>query len=268
MTLNVTVKWVWSFPDKAMEWTDNAIVLGIRKHGETSVIAELLTRERGRHLGLVHGGRSRTMRPILQPGNSVRVSWRARLDEHLGQFKLEGETFRAARLMETAHGIYALQTLASHLRLLPERDAHLSLYETLAIVLDNLDEPDIAAELVVRFELALLEELGFGLDLSACAATGTRSNLLYVSPKSGRAVSAEAGKPWAEKMLALPSFLLERDIERIDSASLNDIESGFALTEFFFDRNVHGPRGLQLPPERASLLRAVKSKLQGTKNDV
>lgn len=240
-----------------MEWTDDAIVLGVRKHGETSVIAELMTRERGRHLGLVQGGRSRTMRPVLQPGNSVRATWRARLDEHLGQFRIEGESLRAARLMETAHGIYALQTLSSHLRLLPERDAHGALYETLSIILDNLDEPDIAAELVVRFELAILEELGFGLDLSACAATGTRSNLLYVSPKSGRAVSAEAGQPWADKMLQLPSFLLVRDIARIDSASLEDIVAGFALTTYFLERNVHGPRGIGIPPERESLIRAV-----------
>ena len=240
-----------------MEWTDEAIVLGVRKHGETSAIAELMTRERGRHLGLVQGGRSRQMRPVLQPGNTVTATWRARLDEHLGQFKIEAETLRAARLMENAHGIYALQTLASHLRLLPERDAHTALYATLAIVLDNLEAPDIAAELVVRFEMAMLEELGFGLDLAACAATGSRNNLVYVSPKSGRAVSLDAGKPWADRMLVLPSFLLERDLERIESASLEDIEAGFALTRHFFWRNIHGPRGIDIPPERESLLKAV-----------
>ncbi|MEP0943541.1 MAG: DNA repair protein RecO [Rhizobiaceae bacterium] len=240
-----------------MEWTDEAIVLGVRKHGETTVIAELMTRDRGRHLGLVQGGRSRTMRPVLQPGNSVRVTWRARLDEHLGQFRIEPERLRAAELMENAHGIYALQTLASHLRLLPERDAHMALYETLSIVLDNLQAADIAAELVVRFELAMLDELGFGLDLSACAATGTRQNLVYVSPRTGRAVSHEAGQPWADRMLMLPSFLLERDLERLESASLEDIEAGFALTKHFFWRNIHGPRGIEIPPERESLLKAV-----------
>ncbi len=245
-----------------MEWSDQAIVLGVRKHGETSVIAELLTRDRGRHLGLVHGGRSRKMRPVLQPGNSVSVTWRARLDEHLGSFRIEGENLRAARLMESAHGIFALQTLASHVRLLPERDAHLALYNSLEIVLDNLDQPDIAAEMVVRFELAILEELGFGLDLSSCVATGTRSNLLYVSPKSGRAVSAEAGKPWIDKMLPLPAFLLERDMARIDSAPLEEIEAGFALTAFFLERNVHSPRDMPLPNERASLQKAVIKALQ------
>ena len=246
-----------------MEWTDAAIVLGVRKHGETSVIAELMTKQRGRFLGLVQGGRSRKMRPVLQPGNTVRATWRARLDEHLGQFKIEGEALRAAQLMENAHAIFALQTLASHLRLLPERDAHQGLYDVFEIVLDNLSAAEIAAEMVVRFELALLEELGFGLDLSACAASGTRNNLLYVSPKSGRAVSAEAGQPWADKLLELPSFLLERDIARVESASLEDISSGFKLTGFFFDRHIHGPRGILLPSERESLLRAVERELKG-----
>ena len=245
-----------------MEWTDEAIVLGVRKHGETTVIAELMTRDRGRHLGLVQGGRSRTMRPVLQPGNSVRVTWRARLDEHLGQFRIEPEKLRAAELMESAHGIYALQTLASHLRLLPERDSHVALYDTLAIVLDNLQAPDIAAELVVRFEMAMLDELGFGLDLAACAATGTRQNLVYVSPRTGRAVSHEAGQPWADRMLMLPFFLLERDLARIESASLEDVEAGFALTQHFFWRNIHGPRGIEIPPERESLLKAIRRLLK------
>jgi DNA repair protein RecO (recombination protein O) len=247
-----------------MEWTDEAIVLGVRKHGETSVIAELMTRHRGRHLGLVQGGRSRVMRPVLQPGNSVKATWRARLDEHLGQFRIEAKHHRAARLMENAHAIYAVQTLASHLRLLPERDAHAALYHTLEIVLDNLDAPDIAAELVIRFELAMLDELGFGLDLTACAASGTRSNLIYVSPRTGRAVSAEAGKPWADKMLGLPSFLLERDMERIESASPEDIQAGFALTTHFFWHHIHGPRGIDMPSERTSLQKAVLKLLQPT----
>ena len=245
-----------------MEWTDEAIVLGVRKHGETSVIAELMTRDHGRHLGLVQGGRSRKMRPILQPGNSVTGTWRARLDEHLGQFKIEAENLRAAHLMNSAHAIYALQTLSSHLRLLPERDAHQALYKTLLVVLENLQEPDIAAELVVRFELVLLDELGFGLDLSSCAATGSRQNLVYVSPKSGRAVSHEAGQPWSDQMLVLPTFLLERELGMLQSASMEDIEAGFHLTRHFFWRNIHGPRGTELPSERESLLRAVRKKLQ------
>ena len=246
-----------------MEWTDEAIVLGVKKHGETSVVAELMTRDRGRCLGLVRGGRSRTLRPVLQPGNSVRATWRARLDEHLGQFKIEAEKLRAARLMESAHAVYALQTLSSHLRLLPERDGHAALYETFSIIIDSLDAPEIAAEMVIRFELAMLEELGFGLDLTTCAATGSRQNLVYVSPKSGRAVSGEAGQPWAAKMLALPGFLLDRDMERVEGASLDEIAHGFELTQYFLQRHIHGPRGIDIPAERDSLISTVRKALAG-----
>lgn len=244
-----------------MEWTDEAVVLGVRKHGETSVIAELMTRQRGRHLGLVHGGRSRTMRPLLQPGNSVRATWRARLDEHLGQFKIEADRLRAADLMLTAHGLYALQTIANHLRLLPERDAHHDLYAMLLVVLDNLENPALAGEVVVRFELAMLEELGFGLDLSACAATGSTANLLYVSPKSGRAVGAQAGKPFADRMLPLPQFLRTRDHARASGADWEDLQAGFDLTRFFMDRNVYGPRQIKPPVERDSFIAAARRAL-------
>ena len=241
-----------------MEWFDEAIVIGVRKHGETSVIAELMTLERGRHLGLVQGGRSRTMRPVLQPGNSVRATWRARLDEHLGQFRLEGERLRAGELMQAAHGIYAVQIVSSLLRLLPERDAHPALYRMFAIILDHLEEPHIAAELVARFELAILDELGFGLDLTRCAATGASNDLLYVSPKSGRAVSGDAGVPYADKLLALPAFFLARDTEDVETASSADIADGFALTGLFLHRHVYGPRAIQPPAERESLIRLIK----------
>ncbi|MFD0915750.1 DNA repair protein RecO [Pseudahrensia aquimaris] len=245
-----------------MEWTDDAVVLGVKKHGETSVIAELMTRERGRHLGLVQGGRSRTLRPLLQPGNSVRAVWRARLEDHLGQFKLESTGARAAKLMETPHGVYALQTIAAHLRLLPERDAHPALFAMLNIVLDNLTAPDIAGELFVRFELAILDELGFGLDLTQCAATGRRRDLIYVSPKSGRAVNREAGAPYAERMLPLPPFLLVANPLEVESASLATIEDGFRLTGFFLDRHVFGPRAIDCPPERDGLIRAVRRAME------
>ena len=244
-----------------MEWADDAVVLGVRKHGETSVIAELMTKERGRHLGLVNGGRSRAMRPLLQPGNSVRAVWRARLEDHLGTLRIEGDKLRAATLMEQPHCIYALQTLATHLRLLPERDAHPALYETLNIVLDNLEAPDIAAELVVRFELALLDELGFGLDLTRCASTGARTDLIYVSPKSGIAVSKQAGAPYADRMLTLPDFLLVKEKFTVEHAPLEAILDGFKLTDFFFDRHVYGPRAIDRPPERESLIRAVRKAL-------
>ncbi|MER8481932.1 DNA repair protein RecO [Mesorhizobium sp. M1322] len=238
-----------------MEWRDEGIILGTRKHGETSAILEVMTRAHGRHLGLVRGGRSRKQQPVLQPGNRVDLLWRARLDEHLGTFQVEAIEMNAARLMDSAVAIYGLQTMAAHLRLLPERDAHDGLYETLAVMIAHLDDADAAGELVARFELLILDELGFGLDLSQCAATGARQDLAYVSPKSGRAVSRAAGAPWRDKMLVLPAFLQRGSSLRADPAA---IEDAFRLTGFFFTRHVYEPRGIEAPGARAGFLVALR----------
>ncbi|MCX7304634.1 MAG: DNA repair protein RecO [Hyphomicrobiales bacterium] len=238
-----------------MEWRDEGIILGTRRHGETSAILEVMTRAHGRHLGLVRGGRSRKQQPVLQAGNRVDVIWRARLDEHLGAFQVEPLDLNAARLFDSASAIYGLQTLAGHLRLLPERDSHERLYETLGLVIDHLDDPRAAGELVVRFEVMMLDELGFGLDLSECAATGASVDLAYVSPKSGRAVSRSAGEPWRDRMLALPAFLLGGTGLRADAAA---IEDAFRLTGFFFSRHVYEPRGFGEPEARAAFLGALR----------
>lgn len=238
-----------------MEWRDEGIILGVRRHGETSAIVEAMTRAHGRHLGLVRGGRSRKQQPILQPGNRVDLIWRARLDEHLGTFNVEGIDLHAARLMGSAIGVHGLQVLAAHLRLLPERDPHGGLFETLAIVIDHLDDPHACGELLVRFELRVLEELGFGLDLAECAATGAREELVFVSPKSGRAVSRAAGEPWASKMFALPVFL---QAGSRDAATLAELDEAFRLTGFFFNRHVYEIRGLREPESRAALLNAIR----------
>ena len=242
-----------------MEWRDEGIILGTRRHGETSAILEVMTRSHGRHLGLVRGGRSRKQQPVLQAGNRVDLLWRARLDEHLGTFQAEALQLHAARLFDSAAAVYGLQTLAVHLRLLPERDPHDRLYETLGLVIEHLDDSAMAGELVVRFELLLLDELGFGLDLSECAATGTRTDLAYVSPKSGRAVSRGAGEPWRDKMLALPAFLLRGSGVRADRAG---IEDAFRLTGFFFSRHVYEPRGLIEPEARGGFLAALRRQAQ------
>ncbi|MEM9104530.1 MAG: DNA repair protein RecO [Pseudomonadota bacterium] len=244
-----------------MEWQDEGIVLGVRRHGETSAIAEIMTKTRGRHLGLVRGGRSRRMQPVLQPGNGVSVTWRARLDQHLGTYQIEPTELRAARLMETATGVYGVQAMAALLRLLPERDPHPHLYEALGIILENLHEPAGAGELFVRFEIAMLEDLGFGLDLSRCAATGTRDDLRYVSPKSGRAVSASAGEPWADRMLALPEFLAEGSSLSAVPGTLSD---GFHLTGYFLQRHVYEPRGMDVPEARAGFIQAALKALSAS----
>jgi len=236
-----------------MDWIDEGIVLGVRRHGEASAILEVMTREHGRHLGLVRGGAGSRMRPILQPGNDVRVHWRARLDEHLGNYTVEGLRLRAGNFMIAAHAAYGVTHLAALCRLLPERDPHESVHDELAEILEHLNERTLAAALVARFELSLLAELGFGLDLDECAATGSRAELVYVSPKSGRAVSRTAGEPWRERMLALPSFL--REDEGVLPAS-ERIAEAFALTGFFLERHVLGPRGLAMHDARASFINA------------
>lgn len=242
-----------------MEWRDEGIILGTRRHGETSAILEVMTRDHGRHLGLVRGGRSRRMQPILQAGNRVELTWRARLDEHLGNFIPEPLELNAATLFDSACAVYGLQLLGAHLRLLPERDPHRKLYETLELLVAHLAEPDAAAELIVRFELLLLDELGFGLDLDECAATGRRDDLAYVSPKSGRAVSREAGAPWGDRLLPLPAFLRPGSGLRGDMASMED---AFRLTGFFFARHVYEPRAIDEPEARAAFLATLRRAAQ------
>jgi DNA repair protein RecO (recombination protein O) len=244
-----------------MEWRDEALIIGVRKFGETSVIVEAMTRAHGRHLGLVRGGRSRRMQPFLQAGNSAELVWRARLDEHLGAFAVEPTQLRAARLMASAEALHAMGLIAALLRLIAERDPHPELYEAATLICDAIEDERLPA-LLVRLEIDILREAGFGLDLSRCAATGALADLVYVSPKSGRAVSSAAGAPYRERLLPLPAFLrheilreemLHDDMERKNPPP-GDIRDGFRLTEFFLNRDVFGPRGEKLPEARGAYL--------------
>jgi DNA repair protein RecO (recombination protein O) len=239
-----------------MEWTDTGIVLGTRRHGEANAILELMTREHGRHLGLVRGGAGTRMKPVLQPGNSLAATWRARLDEHLGYYTVEGLELRAASFLPAAHAVYGVTHLAALCRLLPERDPHEQVFETLEVALGRLGDPAEVAVLVARFELQLLAELGFGLDLSACAATGELLDLVYVSPKTGRAVSRAAGEAWRDRLLALPAFLGETE-EGAGPPTADDLAAGFALTGFFLERHLYAPHGAALPEARAAFIAAV-----------
>jgi DNA repair protein RecO (recombination protein O) len=239
-----------------MEWTDEGIVLGVRRHGESSAIVELLTREHGRHLGLVRGGASSRMRPLLQPGNSVTAVWRARLDEHLGTYAIEGTRLRAATLLASSYGVYGVTHLAALARLLPERDPHQDIYEMLGRTLDDFEDAGEAAVHLVRFELAMLAELGFGLDLATCAATGETSDLIYVSPKSGGAVSRAAGEPYRDRLLRLPSFLREGE-GGSNGWSDQDLQDGFRLTGLFLLRHVLEPRGQGHSDARDGFINAV-----------
>jgi DNA repair protein RecO (recombination protein O) len=234
-----------------MNWSDEAIVLSVRGHGETAAVIEVLTRAHGRHLGLVHGGRSRRLRPLLQTGNHVRVTWKARLAEQLGHMAVELERGFAAEAMADAAALAGLASLATLARLLPERDPHPSLYEVTLFVLGFLDDPSVWPALMVRWEMALLAELGFGLDLAQCAATGGNDGLVYVSPRTGRAVSASAGEPYKDRLLALPAFLGGK---AQGAVTPDDLRAGFALTGHFLAARVLGPRGEALPEVRARMV--------------
>ena len=239
-----------------MEWTDEGIVLGTRRHGEGNAILELMTQAHGRHLGLVRGGAGSRLRPTLQPGNTVRAVWRARLDEHLGNYTVEALRLPAASLLSSSHVVYGVTHLAALCRLLPERDPHPEVHDQLAAVLDHLEDRASAAALMVRFEMFMLNELGFGLDLSVCAATGAVDDLSHVSPKSGRAVSRSAAEPYHDRLLRLPAFV-RSDAAEDDLPSLDDLSDGFALTGFFLERHVLEPRGLVFSDARTGFVAAV-----------
>ena len=233
-----------------MEWSDDGIVLSARKHGESSVVVSVLTAEHGRHAGLVRGGSGTRMRGVLEPGNRVRVRWRARLEEHLGSFECDMVANISAGLLDDPLRLAALQALCAVAEAaLPERERHAAVYAGMLELLDALGGKAWAGP-YVRWELALLADLGYGLDLSACAATGSNDNLTYVSPKSGRAVSASAGEPYRDRLLSLPGFLLRGQLD----PGVGEVAAGLALTGYFLDRHVLAPHGKTLPLARGRLV--------------
>ncbi len=234
-----------------MQWTDDAIFLAARPHGETSVIAEVFTRQHGRRRALVRGGRGKRLRPALQPGNLLRVTWRGRLEEQLGSFTVEPIRLHAGRVIGDSFALAGLAVLVSDLHLLPERDAQPSLHDGALLIIDNLEDAEIWPALLARFELQLLSDLGFGLDLSHCALTGTTEDLVWVSPKSGRAVSASAGAPWADRLFPLPAFLREGGNPPPPPA---DVRAALELTGHFIFRRLVEPAGGRMPVERQWIL--------------
>lgn len=238
-----------------MHWADEGIVISAKPHGEAHAVAEMMTREHGRHVGLVRGGHGRKMRPLLQPGNSLAVVWRGRLESHLGTFTVELTHARAALWLHSAAPLQGMAVLSAHLHLLAEREPHPELYEALTVLLDALDHPHLAGALLIRFELALLQTLGFGLDLASCAATGASEDLTHVSPRSGRAVARAAAIPYKERLLRLPSFLLKGTLSA--EPALQDIADGARLTGYFFGHHVYEPRGLEAPAARDAFFKTV-----------
>ncbi|TCS64232.1 DNA repair protein RecO [Varunaivibrio sulfuroxidans] len=236
----------------AVEWSDRGIVLSLRKHGESSAIVSLLTRAHGVHGGLVRGGTGKRARGDLQPGNLLDVHWRARLEDHLGAYKCEMIEAYSAAVLDRPGPLAALSAAcALSLTALPERESHPPIFDALTVLLGHLHRPHWAA-LYVRWELGFLAQTGFPLDLTRCAASGVTEDLVFVSPKSGRAVCAAEGRPYRDKLLELPPFL--RPQVRDGSAfSRHEIAAGLRLTAFFLGRFIYDPMGRPLPDARLRL---------------
>ena len=242
-----------------MSFIDHGIILDARAHGETHAIADIFMHEHGRWAGLVYGGQGRKMRPLLQPGNEVKADWKGRGDNSLGHFSLELTRARAAEAMQDRMSLAGLSaSCALALAVLPEREAHVPSYEAMSVLLDNLDHIELWPALMARWELGLLAELGFGLTLDRCASTGVREALIYVSPRSACAVSAEAGAPYKDKMLPLPAFLRGASVE----ATLRESLDGLTTTGHFLETRILHLSDLQLPEARRRVVDLLNAKLK------
>jgi DNA repair protein RecO (recombination protein O) len=236
-----------------VEWTEEAVLLASRSHGEAALIVTLLTAAHGRHAGFVHGGASSSQRPLWQPGNRLRVAWRGRVAEQLGTFRGELVTAHAARVLDDPLALAGLAAACATLdTALPEREPHPALFEGMAALLGALGHEGWPS-VYVHLELGLLQELGFGLDLERCAATGTAEELIFVSPRTGRAVSRAAGEPYRDKLLALPPFLAARQVGRVE-----EWLQGLGLTGYFLERHVYWPHNKPLPPARQRFIEALQ----------
>ena len=239
----------------AVSWEDEGIVMSVRRFGEHDAIVSLLTASQGRHVGLAKGGSGRKLRGVLQPGNLVRANWRARLDDHLGIYTVEAVQSYAARALSDATSLAGLSAVCAMVEeTLPEREPHIEVHERTLGLLQLLGEENWAS-VYARWELALLTDMGYGLDLSNCAATGSVEDLIYVSPKSGRAVSRAAGEPYVGKLLALPPFLRQ---EHLDPTKA-EISQSLALTGYFFETRVFGPNNRKLPTSRTRFVARICS---------
>ena len=240
-----------------MEWRSEGILLSTRRHGESAAIIDVFTPDHGRHAGVVRGGAGRKMAPVLQPGAQLDVTWRARLEDHLGAFTVEPIRSRAAQVMDDRLALSGLNAICALLRFaLAERDPHEALYARSLTLFDMLGLRDDWPSVYVEWELALLEDLGFGLDLSSCAVTGSTQELIYVSPKSGRAVSRDGAGEWAEKLLPLPDCL-----RGVGDGALDEVSLALKTTGHFLSSWVAPELGQKpLPMSRDRLLKALATR--------
>ena len=236
-----------------MEWRAEGVLLWVRRHGESSAIIEVLTAEHGRHAGLVQGGAAKAKAQLLQPGAQLSLEWSARLAEHLGTYKIDLVRSRSGVIMSSRDALAALNVVSALLvKFTPEREPNRPLYESTMELVDSLaDANPFWPVLYAKWELNLLEAIGFGLDLTTCASTGDREDLVYASPRSGRAVCREAGAPFANRMLPLPQFLINRGVP-----TMPDVRESLRLTGYFLEHWVCPAFELSaIPASRERLVR-------------
>lgn len=243
-----------------MDWADDAIVIGSRAQGENNTLTKLFTRTRGAQSAIVHGGLGSRKGALLQPGNRVQVAWRGRTAEDLGRFELELEVPHAAGAMESRSGLLALGAVTELLdRALPEGNAYPELFTATDALLGHLETEEIFPILMVRWEIGLLSALGYGLTLDRCAATGRLledgADLVFVSPKSGGAVTMDAGLPYRDKMLPLPAFVIDRG-----EPTWPDVAAAMGMTGHFLQNWLLAPDGGTLPETRERLIAKLKAR--------
>jgi DNA repair protein RecO (recombination protein O) len=246
----------------AHDFSDEGVVIGTRKLGEHGVVLELFTREHGRHFGLVRGGASNKLKPLLQTGNHLSVHWRARLEEQLGTFQVELMTSRAQVVMGSPLGLYGLIAAAQMLRLAAEREPHPRLFQAFEVLARALPDVEASSLAALAFEMVLLTDLGFGLDLSCCAATGVTEDLVYISPKTGRAVSRGAGLPYHDRLFRLPTFLKVSHAGGALHLDHDELHEAFRVTAHFLEHHLCHVRGIRLPDERHAFIAALLEGMQ------
>jgi len=238
-----------------IEWRDEGALLKVRKHGENSAIIEVFTPGRGLTAGIVRGGTSRKIAPMLQPGAQLAVTWKARLEDHLGSFTVEPVRSRAAQVMQDRLALAGLNAVTGILSfVLPDREKHVPLYTRTIALLDLLGQNDVWPLAYLQWEVALLEEMGFGMDLSACAVSGLNDDLFYVSPRTGRAVSRLAAGDWADRLLPLPHVLLGKG-----DADIGEIVRALRTTGHFLNNHLAKSLGdRKIPEARQRLIDTMK----------
>lgn len=241
-----------------MEWRDHGILLSVRRHGEAAVIIDAFTEGHGRHAGIVHGGASRKKAPVLQPGAQLDLLWRARLEDHLGSYQAEPLRSRVAAALSGRLALAGLNTVTALLGFcLADRQPYPDLYRQTEQLLDLLDQEEIWPLAYLRWEMALLEEMGFGLDLSACAVSGRNEELAYISPKTGRAVSRQEAGQWVARLLPLPPVMLGQG-----DAPDHEIAAGLRTTGYFFETRLAPSLGNRpLPDARGRFLDAFSRRI-------